>query len=1463
MNYFRLFLLLALFHFSELNVKAQTLGTCSNPDTLNFVSTGGAYTPITFQIGQMDYFLFFTATNDSLNFDIDTNVLNPAHLAQFTILSTNCSGATIFNYTYSSNESVLATGLVPGQNYFIKLQRGLSGNEGQIHELNIRSEIKTGEYCFTISTGSNTAILVDFYGTGELVYVMPPTSVDALCDDICIAPCEGPFTVLDTAYIWEIIGPGLNLDQFDLLATAGCFTLPVPSSGTATYDINVYYLGDSALFFTTSITIGSIPSPPPLLEGFTGPFCSFQELVNNLDTAVINLDYYPASSVLLNGDPITNYPNTYCPPDSMLLTVNGFTLCGVDDTVEFYVYFTHPEIDASYTVINCNTVQLTSNYTCANEVDSIRWDDNNCFGIDFYGDNPTHTFPYPGVYELEASIVSNCSNNSETIIVNIPGPSGSFTSNYNCSNQSVTFIPSYSCDTNITAVVWDFGDGTTYNGLVPPVHPYLATGMYNVTMTITYESWDYTSCSVVTSTLVYANTINVVGFTGLNISGPNSACSGNTLTYTLTPVSGTLGGSLTGFVVPSTVATISGGPLIGTFVVNIIDPTQDFTLYFVYVDNNGCVDTVTFSVQGCCNPVPATTALVKVVPPGGSSSLFSYFGTFGGGMVPPPTIIYANKTFYFYEDVTIDANHIFNKCNFFIAPGKKIYIKPGKVASFLNCSLTAMCNEMWAGIRMDDPTAKLTFKSSKLYQAEIGLEMRNNPEVVIGGVTNDRSLFKNCYYGIVGYTVLGIQNFKIDATTFTSDFMGLYAPYASNGYTQAGIYLRGNPAVSDIINIGVNSAVPGNFNEFNNLYTGISSSFCTVNIMKNNFKNTRAFPFNPAAGCGVYIEGKFPDIVLLNSVITSSPNYFETCARNGILAQNGVSMTIRNNQFSNMPNASAIHGINNKNLAQTFMNNTITNYRYGINLNGNYNSNISIQNNAFNGALVIPSGFGGEAAIYLNDVLPTAYNADVSLNTINNGRKGIWLVNANSTVLPTGYNSVNVKNNSISFNFAHSPLSTSIVYGIHAERSKDVTIDGNTLTYNNVVSGSALDPVAGHDKNLIGIAVDQSTNTEVVANKLLRFGDGLYVAGACNNSRFGCNNFNRCFNGVYFLPGSGVNVPNQLINSSGAPAPTDNLWTNSTSFGSSVGNSLNSDLAGAIPSSNSIRWYFSSFSDLPTIATLVPGSLTVGIPELTSNPNICPTLKLGIDPIQKRQTNFDDVITNSLVYETSNQKYTSHRNTLNNIKRNNLAVLGLPNDVDYINYVNDQSNTNIGKLQTIEESINNEYFLSADSILNNFIDTNLIESNLKLVYSYYLKLRQGDTLLDTDSILLNELALADPLINGEAVIGAAVLLDLDIPWIISEPKKSEEVEIAENIIGKISVQPNPAKDKITVQFDCRYNEEKYHYRIYNSVGEVLINGDLICNVTNEIDLSEFQNSVFILCINSSHNHTRTFKVIKQ
>ena len=253
-------------------------------------------------------------------------------------------------------------------------------------------------------------------------------------------------------------------------------------------------------------------------------------------------------------------------------------------------------------------------------------------------------------------------------------------------------------------------------------------------------------------------------------------------------------------------------------------------------------------------------------------------------------------------------------------------------------------------------------------------------------------------------------------------------------------------------------------------------------------------------------------------------------------------------------------------------------------------------------------------------------------------------------------------------------------------------------------------------------------------------------------------------------------------------------------------------------------------------------------------------IKIGIDPIIKRSTNFDGVINNTMIYSSAIEKYNTHRHTLNNVRKNNLVSLGLPNDSDYSLYHTFQMNSNIGKLQSIEEAFENNDFLLADTVLQSFVDTNLIEMNLKFVFSMYVKIMKGETLSSTELSNLNTLAFADPIANGYAVVSAAVLLDLDIPWPTAVVRENESFNLNKYSDINVLIYPNPFHDKFYVSISSIDENKSYSVSVFNIMGKVILSKQVSAPLF-EIDLTTYGNAVYFVEIKKSTNEIISYKRI--
>ncbi len=101
---------------------------------------------------------------------------------------------------------------------------------------------------------------------------------------------------------------------------------------------------------------------------------------------------------------------------------------------------------------------------------------------------PTHTYTSAGNYLITLITwnTNGCVDSLQKTITIHPQPIAAFTSNTVCEGLPIQFTDqSQSLGSPITGWEWNFGDGTSINGIQNPQHVYATAGTYNVTLTIT------------------------------------------------------------------------------------------------------------------------------------------------------------------------------------------------------------------------------------------------------------------------------------------------------------------------------------------------------------------------------------------------------------------------------------------------------------------------------------------------------------------------------------------------------------------------------------------------------------------------------------------------------------------------------------------------------------------------------------------------------------------------------------------------------------------------------------------------------------------------------------------------------------------------------------------------------------------------------------------------------------------
>ncbi|CAG5086904.1 hypothetical protein CRYO30217_03325 [Parvicella tangerina] len=182
---------------------------------------------------------------------------------------------------------------------------------------------------------------------------------------------------------------------------------------------------------------------------------------------------------------VIDYPGlgTY---DVMMIDSN---FCG-QDTAYITIQIVPPPTSAFTlsTDTTCANTNITASDASTGGANTLSWNFGDGSGWQTLGANPAHAYVAPGDYtiQLAASIggANGCTDTSSLDIHVLPIPSANFVldNNEGCDQLTVNFT-----DASLDAIDWDwnFDNGNTFNGLVPPSQNYTASGTYQPTLTVT------------------------------------------------------------------------------------------------------------------------------------------------------------------------------------------------------------------------------------------------------------------------------------------------------------------------------------------------------------------------------------------------------------------------------------------------------------------------------------------------------------------------------------------------------------------------------------------------------------------------------------------------------------------------------------------------------------------------------------------------------------------------------------------------------------------------------------------------------------------------------------------------------------------------------------------------------------------------------------------------------------------
>lgn len=760
------------------------------------------------------------------------------------------------------------------------------------------------------------------------------------CDDGCNLINNGNFTILTTAINSNVLCP-FNVDavtcwkashgspHLPQIQTTGCSPNPDPCyedfvymySGNNEEGEGIYQFQDFdngshyLLLYDYELYSGSANTLPDFYVKLIN--------TNNLSTTCTDHSFPSASSILdeTTVDHLTNITNT-----SFQTRCTFFTADNDYEALWLYPYSngTYPNIPRS-AIVHVKNIQVykiggQTSYTLPCGGGSVTLNSGACnIPGATYSWSPgtglsstsvlsptvtlTNTTSAPVTYTYTLSITIGGCTSTQTYQVVVPPDlttpviSGPITA---CVGESVPYSASatnfdlfqWSCpNTSITANT----DGTA------------ATIVFHQAGTHTVSVTNYDPSGNCSVTQTYTVTVFPKPPVPV-ITGSTSGCSDD-FTYTVSNFSGTAAHYS---------VSVTGGTLLspvnasGQFVVQWSGTGG--TISVTHTDHNGCQNTGTYTVFGCCTSV---AAWVTVWP--GNNDQSSQLITLNGNANVLWRDIYINTALYIDQDIT------FTGCNLYLGPEAKIEVLTGKNVVFDGCILTH-CTSLWDGIHVSDATSMVTVHNSSVYNARNAVLSTNGGNFIVRGST-----FTDNHIGIFAkdYLYPNSHQGEVYGNTFTASASPLFPP--SFGFT--GVKLE------NMASIHIGSPTQA-VNTFTHLDYGVDTRYANYKLYHNEFSYIE--PVAKVNG-GVAVQSSFVTAPILVGPVIPNPypnihigdigtnygNKFIHCS-NAIALFAGGTANIKNNDLDYIDQYGIVTYLHGNGNQINIYNNVMGDVRYGI-----------------------------------------------------------------------------------------------------------------------------------------------------------------------------------------------------------------------------------------------------------------------------------------------------------------------------------------------------------------------------------------------------------------------------------------------------------------------------------------------------------------------------------------------------
>jgi parallel beta-helix repeat protein len=1046
--------------------------------------------------------------------------------------------------------------------------------------------------------------------------------------------------------------------------------------------------------------------------------------------------------------------------------------------------------------------------------------------ISFGNDPPNNYPPFPGGYHTVSLVVwDECSRDSVTQLIHF-GSLANFTFNNDC---RIRFDDASSCPSDITTWAWNFGDPASgiYNTAFGQTvwHNFTTSGnAYLVSLTITLtDGTQSTFSQYVTAPLppdatISGSAVNNCGNGTITYTAP---CQPG-MTYTWLVTGGTGTPSANGCSID-----VAWGANGGSLILYVSSFPLD------------CTNSDTLFVAGCCNiglAYATNNTNGKIYLNNTSASavlnnpLFAPFVSGNNFTANAPNEIVINGIF------TIDVPFSFVNCAS-INPGTNavIDVLPGQSLTFDNSKTLPLCDMMWEGIYVHGASAAVHIINNSIIQ-----QSKNGIVSISGGhYLVENSTMQNNVYDIQVKQYYQTHTGIVRGSLFTMNaaFRPAFpALPASVQRTLEAIRIETN---ADITIGDPTSAATAN--TFRRVNIGIHSLNSNTNVHNCHFRGIDfGIPHGPVSGHAILAEGSKTPVFSTVSTTVGGFNPLESCTfdtcRIPVSARTETDLYAYNNQLAGTSGI-GIEVLSCPQRTISIAGNTITNQTYayrfqtGISMIEVVDASISvIQNNiqqsAVNNTLQVGTG------VYIANVVMAQGTLLIDSNLIARVRSGIVLANIKS------FNGAFVTNNTIQFakanNFYNATSSGGhgVHYGIRLNYCKNIRVDTNYVS-----KTSTTLPVLAMREYLRGVSLENSARSIVSDNVFDRMGSGIYALDMCSNSTLACNTFNTCYYGCYFKGSSSssavADIGDQIIN-----PQNQNIELTGNVFNGSIGVDIRGDVTlGTLWHDNPLPTYF-----------------TTGFTYGTNGNNICGLFLLAQSEDVKRDQQVGAILNDLAagVFDTE-QEYYLIKQAYTTLRENlHWLTLGTPDDARYQSFFTTCESGNWDELIDAENAAGQGDTITIATFTGGSVPANSAEENAQIVLNIYAKywLAGHRSFTPADTATLLAIALQNPVLGGNAVYGARVLLGLMVDDFAATESGLRRPEMSDATTQETSVIlfPNPATTQVNLIVKD-LNVENIRTEIYDLNGRK-ISGQTtqIIGGTLSIDTSTMSPGIYVVCI---------------